>query len=187
MDDGKIIALYFERDESAVRETQSKYGKYLYSIAYNILESKEDAEECVNDTYLSAWNAIPPQKPKILSSYLAKIARNAALKRKRLQIADKRGGREACVPIDELAEFIPDTATFSVTETELSSLLSDFLRSLPDTERRVFILRYWYNDPIVDICQKFGFKESRVKMMLKRTREKLFDYLTKEGVLFNDK
>ena len=184
MDDERIIALYFERDESAIAETQKKYGSYLFTIANNILHSKEDAEECENDTYLRAWNSIPPQKPNILSAFLGRIARNTSLKRLKKKNAERRGGGEALLSLDELKDCIPSGGGFrnELSESALSDTISAFLRSLPDTERRIFICRYWYCDPISDICRRFSFGESRVKMMLKRTRERLLVHLQKEGV-----
>jgi len=183
--DDKIIALYWERDEQAITETQNKYGAYLLSIAFQILSNREDAKECENDTYLAAWGTMPPQKPNRLSAFLGKITRNLSLKKLRGRLAAKRSGNEALLSLDELADCIPDAHSFqeSLEAEELASLLSTFLRGLPETERNVFVCRYWYCDSIAQIAQQFGFGESKVKMMLKRTRQKLSDYLQKEGVL----
>ena len=187
MNDERIIALYWKRDEQALSETRKKYGKYLYSIAYNIVKCNEDAKECENDTYLSAWNAIPPTRPQMFSAFLSKIIRNIALKKYRSGSAEKRGGGKNDIPLDELYECIPDNKTFdkSLESHELSEILNSFLHSLPKTERRIFVCRYWYCDKISDISKQFGFTQSKVKMMLLRTRDKLRTHLIEEGI-FND-
>ena len=184
MEDNMIVGLYFDRDERAISETAAKYGRYLYTIANNILHNSEDAEESVNDTYLGAWNSMPPHKPDVLSAFLGKIARQLSIRRLRDKNAQKRGGGEALVAIDELAECVADGHTIDeeLESAVISRALDAFLRTLPETERRVFIRRYWHCDPVRDIAERFGFGESRVKMMLKRTRQKLADYLTKEGI-----
>lgn len=184
MTDERIVALYFEKDEQAISETKEKYGKYLFTIANNILACREDAEECENSTYFAAWNSIPPNRPRALSSYLGKIVRNLSLKKLRSQKAERRGGGEAVLSLDELADCIADTSGFkdALTANEIGESLSRFLRALPKSERQVFICRYFYCDPIAKIADRFGMKESRVKMMLMRTREKLLVHLTKEGV-----
>lgn len=183
--DEKIIDLFFERDDSAVSEIQAKYGKLCFSVAMNILGDREDAEECVNDTYLGAWNSIPPNRPKALSAYLIKITRNLSLKRLRFNRAEKRGGGESALSFDELSECIPDgsDALARIEESELSKHISDFLRSIPETDRRIFVLRYFYCDSIEEISKRFGFGESKVKMKLSRTRSKLRKYLTERGLV----
>lgn len=184
MNDERIITLYWERNEQALHETQKKYGRYLYSIAYNIVNSDSDAKECENDTYLSAWNAIPPTKPQVFSAFLGKIIRNIALKKYRSNTAQKRGDGKEAMPIDELYECIPDNKSFdkSIESHELAEVLNSFLVSIPKTERRIFIFRYWYCDKISDICKQYGFTESKVKMILMRTREKLRAHLMEEGI-----
>lgn len=186
MDDKDIIALYFDRKENAVRETSQKYGKYCFSIAYNILQNEADANESVNDTYLNAWNSIPPHRPAVLSSFLGKITRNISLKKWRDMRAQKRGSGEVALVYDELSECITsDTDIHAELEAkEIAVFIDDFLKTLPDTERRVFVCRYWYFDSISSICVQFGFSESKVKSMLFRTRNKLLKKLKKEGVYF---
>ena len=185
MDDNSIIELYFARDEQAISETKNKYGKYCLKIAYNVLGNSEDAEECENDTYLGVWNAIPPSRPQIFSAFIGRIARNISLKMLRAKTADKRRSSEAVISLDELGECIPDGQGFadSLEEGELAEIINSFLGSLNATERRVFVCRYWYCDSITDICKQFGFGQSKVKMMLLRTREKLSAYLNERGVL----
>lgn len=184
MDDSVIVELFFKRSENAVAQTQEKYGKYCHSIAFNILHDEEDANETVNDTYLNAWNSIPPHRPQMLSTFLGKITRNLSLKKWREKTADKRGGGEATLTLDELEECIPDgeTIEYELSVKELAQIVDAFLRTLPDNERRVFVRRYWYLDSISDICDQFGFGNSKVKMMLLRTREKLKKQLETEGV-----
>ena len=181
MNDSKIIELYFERDKSAIAETKTKYGKLLYSVAYNILNVREDAEECENDTYMAAWDSIPPNNPQVLSAFLSRITRNISFNKLKAHTAQKRGGTNTALPLDELANAIPDSAN-AITQLELTEILNAFLRGLPARERQVFICHYWYCDSIKDIARQFGFTQSKVKMMLSRTRKKLLDYLEKEEV-----
>ncbi len=184
MEDDKIIELYFKRDETAIRETQSKYGKYCYAIAKNILGEHFDAEECVNDTYLELWDTIPPNRPKILSSYLAMISRRRALDRYRYNNAQKREGNKTILSLTELEGCISSVGSIydEIADAELANMISEFLYTLPEKECNVFLRRYWYFDSIEDICQRFGYGQSKVKMMLKRTRDKLAKYLEKENV-----
>lgn len=181
MDDSRIIELYFARDNSAIKETKNKYGKLLYTVSYNILKTREDAEECENDTYLSAWDCIPPNNPQILSAFLSRITRNLSFKKLKSQTAQKRGGNSTALPIDELIDIIPDSHN-EISQLELTEILNAFLRALPICERQVFICHYWYCDSIKDISRQFGFTQSKVKMMLSRTRQKLLDHLLKEEV-----
>jgi RNA polymerase sigma-70 factor (ECF subfamily) len=183
MDDDKIISLYWQRDEEAIAETQKKYGRFCYSIAYGLLKSKEDAEECENDTYLDAWNAIPPQKPKPLSTFLAMITRRRALDYWRGRHAQKRESQMHVVSFEELEECIPVGQRLDerIHAQELAKALSVFLRGLSEVECNVFLRRYWYFDTIRVIAARYAFSESRVKMMLTRTRKKLRNYLQKEG------
>jgi RNA polymerase sigma-70 factor (ECF subfamily) len=185
MDDDKIISLYWQRDEEAIAETQKKYGRFCYSIAYGLLKSKEDAEECENDTYLDAWNAIPPQKPKPLSTFLAMITRRRALDRWRGRHAQKRESQMHVVSFEELEECIPVGQRLDerIHAQELAKALSVFLRGLSEVECNVFLRRYWYFDTIRVIAARYDFSESRVKMMLTRTRKKLRNYLQKEGYI----
>ena len=182
MDDNKIIGLYFDRDERAIKETEEKYGKLIFSIADNILDSREDAAECVNDTYLGVWNSIPPLRPVSLRAYICKIARNISLKRLEYESADKRG-RNLTVSLSELEGVLCDTQIATdVTDGEISRLISDFLRSEPKSKRDVFISRYYFFDSIEDIAKRYSFSKSKVKSMLHHTRRKLKDFLIKEGI-----
>ena len=185
MEDKEIVTLYRNRDESAISATAQKYGNYCFSIAYNILYNKEDAEESVNDTYLSAWNSIPPHEPDILSSFLGKITRYVSLKRRRDKKAQKRGGGEIALAYEELADCIPAKHDIDadLEAKEIALHINTFLSALPATERRIFVCRYWYFDSISSICLQFGFRETKVKSILFRTRTKLRNKLKKEGVL----
>ena len=184
MEDAQIVELFWQRDESAITETKHKYGRYCYSIANNILRDREDAEECVNDTYLGAWNAMPPHRPSMLSTFLGKITRRLSLKKYRDKRADKRGGGAIEANVDELEEIIPADQRIddSLNAQELAETLASFVKTLGDNERRVFICRYWYFDSISDISQRFGLTKSNVKVMLKRTRDKLAAHLEREGI-----
>lgn len=184
MTDEQIVSLYLERNEDAIRETKEKYSRYLLSIAQNILPSFEDAEECESSTYLAAWNSIPPHRPKMLSTYLGKLIRNLSLNALRAKNAKKRGADQASLSFDELAECIPAASCFEngMTDERLGKHLSVFLRTLPNTERQLFICRYFHCDSITSLCQSFGMKESHVKVKLMRTREKLAAYLSEKGV-----
>ncbi len=182
MDDHHIIALYVERDENAIRETEKKYGKLCMGISKNILHNIADAEECVNDTYLGVWNAIPPQKPKSLMAFVARIARNLSLKRLEYNMAAKRSCPEP-IEFSELEEVLPDQAIAAdCTEEDLGALLNDFLKSEKEDARNVFIRKYWYFDPIEEIAERFSFSESKVKSMLFHTRSRLKEFLKEKGV-----
>ncbi len=184
MDDKEIVELYWDRDEKAIEETQKKYGHYCYSIAFNILDNQEDAEESVNDTYMSAWSTMPPQKPNIFSAFIGRITRNISFKKWKSRTAIKRGGGQVNLLLDELGECIPaKNSVDSELETkELAAIIDSFLRGLPKEEQSIFLCRYWYFDSIADICRQFGYGESKVKMKLLRTRKKLLEKLEKEGV-----
>lgn len=183
MEDGSIVELYWARNESAISETAAKYGNYLHSISYHILLNDEDAEECVNDTYNDAWQSIPPHRPSVLSTFLGKITRRISIDLWRKNGAQKRGGGELPLALDELEECVSGTEDVEAeTERlELQRKLNGFLSSLPRTERRVFMCRYWYLDSIADIAGQFAFSESKVKSMLYRTRARLRAMLEKEG------
>ena len=183
MEDQKIIDLYWKRSEQAIAETDAKYGGYCFSIAYNILLSREDSEESVSDTYMAAWRSMPPKKPGILSAFLGKITRHLSIDRWRRRTADKRGGGEVPLALDELENCVSGTESIEETmqRKELTVLINRFLDSLPETERNVFLSRYWYVDSIQDIADTFGFTAAKVNSMLYRTREKLRKALQKEG------
>ena len=181
MDDQKIVDLYWERSESAIKETQKKYGRYCHSIAYAILHSNEDAEECVNDTYLRAWGAIPPAKPSRLATFLGKITRNLALDRYGYNKAKKRNGGIEAV-IDEYYECIP-SGEFSIEdELILKNLINGFLESLDSHTRIIFLQRYWYTCGVQEIAENMGMTENNVSVTLHRTRNKFKAYLEKEGI-----
>lgn len=183
MEDNGIIELYFSRSEQAIAETDRKYGGFCYSIAYNILFNREDSEESVSDTYLSAWNAIPPTRPGILSSFLGKITRNLSLDKWRRRTAAKRGGGEVPLALEELEQCVSDgeTPEQAYERKELEVSINRFLDRLPPTERNVFLCRYWYLDSTGEIAETFGFTMAKVNSMLRRTREKLRRHLEKEG------
>lgn len=185
MEDSSILELYWKRSESAISETAVKYGAYCFTIAYNILTNREDAEESVSDTYLAAWNTIPPRRPGILSAYLGKITRHISIDRWRHLAADKRGGGELMLALDELSECIAggDTVEQSLDRKRLRLCLNRFLETLPAPERQLFLRRYWYLDSTREAAAHLGFSESKVKSMLLRTREKLRRELKKEGLL----
>lgn len=187
--DTQIMDLFWSRNEQAITMAKHKYSQYCYSIAYNILRNAQDAEECVNDTYLAAWNTIPPQRPKNLAAYLGKICRNQSLKRLRDDSVRKRGGGVNTVSLEEISSCIPTGKEFrdELQAWELAQLLNEFLRSLSKQDRRVFVCRYWYCDTVEEICKQFGFGKSKVKMILLRTRNKLQDFLKKEGVFCEEK
>ncbi len=183
MDDSKIILLYLNRIEDAISQTSIKYGHQLRSIASNIVVDKLDAEECENDTYLSAWNSIPPHEPRTyLFSFLAKIVRNKSIdlckkknrKKRNLNIVTLSKEMEECIPS-------PNDDICRITDCELIDMINQFLYSLDITERSIFIQRYWYFESIKTISKNFYFTESKVKSMLFRTRIKLKEYLLKEG------
>ena len=183
MEDLKIIELFFERKECAVAETERKYGRYLSKIAYNILFDTEDSEECVNDTYMKTWNIIPPQKPKVLSTFLGKITRHLAIDVFRKKHAEKRVNSEFVLSLSELDECIPDnlSAETAFEEKELSESINCFLSSLSKENRDIFVCRYFYSDSIKDIASFFGTSESKIKSSLFRSRKALKEHLEKEG------
>ena len=183
MEDEKIITLYNRRDENAIRETSEKYGGYCFSIANNILADPQDAEECVNDTWLKVWQSIPPQCPKNLKAFLAKIARSLALNRYREKNCQNRGGGEVVLAFEEMDEFLAGTSDIDTEadKRELEELLNGFLYSLSERDRSIFILRYFYMEGTSDIAREHSIRESNVLMILSRTRKKLRERLEKEG------
>ena len=183
MDDAKIVQLYWDRNERAILATADKYGNYCASIAKNILGNHEDAEECVNDTYLNAWNSMPPHRPSILSTFLGKIVRNLSIKRYKHNTADKRGGGQATVVLDEIAEFVSDADSVEqeIDRKELVTAIDSFLDRLPTDKRNIFICRYWYFDSISDIANRFRMTENNVSVTLNRLRLKLHNYLLERG------
>lgn len=182
-EDSRIIELYFERNESAVAETDKKYGAYCMTVSKNILGNEEDAKECLNDTYLAAWNSIPPKIPEKLSLFLGKITRNLSLNRFRKNEAKKRGGGTADIVFDEIGEIISgsDNPEEKFERKEIIGAVNEFLRTLPEEKRSIFICRYWYFDSIEDIAARFGKKESGIYSSLERTRKNLRKYLSERG------
>ena len=182
MEDQQIVNLYFARSESAITETDRKYGRYCHSIAYNILEDHEDAKEIVNDTYLKAWNTIPPNRPDPLKPYVGMISRHLSLDRYEEYHTQKRGGQVPLV-LEELAECIPDNdSREDIGESvALKDALAKFIRSLPDKTQRIFLRRYWYASSVAEIAEEYGMRENSVNVLLHRTRKKLKDHLQKEG------
>lgn len=183
MDDKQIVDLYFARSERAIDETARKYGRYCHAIAHSLLGNDADAEECVNDTYLAAWNAMPPHRPSLLSTFLGKLTRRISVDRFRRDHAKKRSG-ELCSILDELEEALPSdapTPACELEQAELARCINTFLASLAETDRRIFLRRYFYGESIAQIAKSFTFTESRVKSLLHRTRQKLRTHLELEG------
>ena len=185
MEDREIVELFGQRDEQALEAAAAKYGSYCRAVARNILSDEQDAEECVNDSYLHAWNSIPPHRPDSLPGFLAKLTRDTALNKWRDARAQKRGGGAVALAYEELADCIPDRHAIdeNLALQELAEVIRRFLYTVPETERRVFLCRYWYFDSISAIARQFGFSESKVKSMLHRSRSKLRTTLKKEGIL----
>ena len=183
MDDKSIVDLYFSRNQDAITQTDKKYGRYCYSIAYNILTNKEDAEESVSDTYMTAWRAIPPRRPSVLSTFLGKITRHISIDRWRERVATKRGGGEIILALEELEDCVAgmQNVEMEFERKEMIKTYVRFLEELPVIERRVFLSRYWYVDSIETIAVRFGFSQSKVKSMLHRIRAKLRKQLGEEG------
>lgn len=182
MDDSNIIDLYFNRDETAIGETSRKYGAYCYTVANNILSSHEDAEECVNDTWMRTWNSIPPQRPQVLKLFLLRITRNISLDRLKAVRAKKRGGGETELAIEELSECIPGAGDVidEIIENELSGLIRRFVHSLPDLERAIFVRRYFFLESVKAVADRYGMSEGSVMTRLSRTRKKLRTLIEKE-------
>ena len=183
MEDVKIVQLYWDRNEFAISETANKYGNYCTSIAQNILGDHEDAQECVNDTYLNAWNSMPPHRPNMLRTFLGKITRNLSFNKYKHDHAHKRGDGQISAILDELSECVSgkDDVQAEVEYHELVRAIDEFLDSLSPQKRRIFVCRYWYNDSISEIAKQFRMKENAVSMTLRRIRSKLRQYLVDRG------
>ena len=184
MEDVKIIDLYFARDTQAITETDEKYGKYCYSVAFNVLNNREDSSECVNDTYNVAWNTIPPNRPTILSAFLGKITRNLSINRLKQRKSKKHGGGQYEYVYEELATLIASNESVedSYNEKYLIEVINKYLESISEEKRKIFVGRYWYMNSISDIAHKLNISESKVKMILLRTRKQLKIILEKEGI-----
>ena len=178
MNDEKILDLYWARSEDAIRESDAKYGAYCYTVAYNILSESGDSEECVSDTWLRAWNSIPPQRPYHLRQFFAKITRNLSIDRYR-----RRAHGAPCAPLEELAECVSgkDPIESELQKTELAESINRFLRALSARECGIFLRRYFYAEPIADIAKRYRVEKENVYKILSRTRKKLKTYLTEEG------
>lgn len=184
MTDEQIVQLYWNREQEAITATADKYGNYCATIARNILVDMQDTEECVNDTYLKAWNTMPPHKPSVLGSFLGKITRNLAIDRYRHAHAAKRNGGNAVESFEELEECLPNKTNpveDEMAKRELVEALNQFLGELPITKRNLFVCRYWYFDSVSDIAGRFGMTENNVAVTLKRLRVKLHSFLVERG------
>lgn len=185
MKDTEILDLYWERNERAIEETQKSYGNYCYSIAFHILHTREDSEECVNDTWLKAWKSIPPNRPERFALFLGTITRNLSFDRWKHKNALKRGSGEMEAALEELEECIPSARTTedAVEEAELKRCINAFLDTLKERERNIFLRRYWYAEELGEIAGRYNMKLNTVKTTLFRIRGKLKEYLEKEGVV----
>ena len=183
MKDAEIVDLYWDRNEAAIQQTQQKYGAYLSKIAYNILSNLEDSRECVNDTYLNAWNSMPTHRPSVLSTYLGKIARQLSIDLFRKKNSAKRYASEYAISLDELGDSFSDGSTpeQAYDAKLLDEAINRFLRTLPDDVRNTFIGRYYFFDSLKDVAAYCGMSEAKAKSMLYRTRQSLKAYLVKEG------
>lgn len=183
MEDDAILRLYWERDERAIPATAEKYGAYCHTIAANILFAPEDAEECVNDTYLRAWNAIPPERPRVFSAFLGRITRRLAINRLERLTAQKRGGGEGMLVLEELAECVSgrETVERAYDARELRAAIAAFVQALPVRQRRLFVLRYWHAESVVSAAKRCGMTANHASVTLHRLRGDLRGYLTERG------
>ena len=183
--DAAIIALLQKRDETALQEIRTAYGKQCFQTAYRILGSREDAEECVSDMLIGAWNSIPPHSPDSLCAYLLALTRRSALDRLRREHSQKRGGTQFAAALDEIAEIIPSDERIesAVERREMLAAVTAFLRSLPEQQKQIFMLRYYTAESVKEIAGRFGITQNAVKLSLLRTRKKLKEHLKKEGLL----
>ena len=184
MEDEKIIELFFDRSEQAIKEVDSKYGRTCHNISFNILHNELDAEECVNDAYLGAWNAIPPARPNPLLTFLCKIVRNISLKRYEMNTAIKRNSTYD-IAMDELESCLasPGTVEHEIDGKELTHIIENFLDTLSAENRVIFMRRYWFSDTYSDIAQRVGLTEKNVSVRLTRTRKQMREYLMERGIL----
>ena len=184
MEDAAIVDLYWQRSEEAIPETERKYGAYCQRIAYNVCADHGDAEECVNDTWLRAWNRMPSERPGLLSAFLGAITRNLALDRWRARHSLKRGGGEVPLALDELSDCVMGQSDpeREVEVKELEAAIDRFVNGLPEKDQLIFLSRYWFLAPVAEIAQKAGCSQSRVKTTLFRLRKKLQTMLQEEGL-----
>lgn len=183
MDDNGIIQLYWDRNDQAISATSEKYGHYCKAIAKNILNNEEDAEECVNDTYLNAWNSMPTHWPKQLATFLGKITRNLSFNKYKRDHAEKRGGGEIALILDELTDCVSDADDVEqiIDRQELSKAINSFVKNLPIEKRNIFVRRYWYADSVSDIASDYGMLQGTVSKTLERARKQLKAYLAERG------
>lgn len=184
MEDEEIYQLYWKRSEQAIQVTHEKYGAWCRGIAYRILNIQEDAEECVSDTYFTVWNRIPPHRPRTFRAWLGSITRNLALDRYRYLTAEKRGGTETAIALEELQECVSGTETpqEALDEKEATLVIRRFLARQTEMNRNIFLRRYWHMTPIRDIAEAYGISESKVTSILFRQRKQLRAMLEKEGI-----
>ncbi len=184
MEDRDIVALYWQRDESAITESAIKYGSYCHSISYHILQNKQDAEECVNDTWVGAWNAMPPKRPERLSTFLGKITRNLSLNRRKLQTTAKRGAGQTELALSELEECLSDNEDMDafIDEMLIVKTINEFLYAQSPRRRSIFVRRYWYLQSVREIASSVGMSERGCASLLFRMRSELKAYLAKEGI-----
>ena len=184
MEDSRIVSLYWQRSDRAIEETAAKYGAYCRTIAYNLLHDSEDAEECVNDTYLGAWNSMPQNRPERLAPYLGRITRSLSISRVRERTRAKRGGGEYALALEELADCIPagEGPEQFIEAKELEQAIDSFLEGLGEMERNIFLSRYWYMAPLDQIAKRAGFSLSKTKSILYRSRQRLLQRLKEEGL-----
>lgn len=185
MEDQQIVELYWQRDQLAIEHTQRKYGRYLAKVAYHILYDLEDCAESVNDTYMAAWNAMPPHRPQSLCAFLSKLTRRISIDLLRKKQSAKRGGGEYETLLEELAQCLPggQDPEETVNSRELAKTIEQFLLTLPERTRNVFIGRYFYMDSVREVARYCGLSESNTKVILHRTRTALSEYLKEEGYL----
>lgn len=185
MEDDQIIDLYWARSERAIAETENKYGRYCHTIAYNILRNDQDAEECLNDTYIKAWDVMPPQRPNHLAAFLGRITRNLSLDRYRMNRAGKRAPGQLPLVLSELEDCIPaeESVEKIINDMVLTESLERFLYALPRLKRNIFIRRYWYLSSIKEIAQAYGMSESKTTSMLHRLRLQLKTHLREDNIL----
>lgn len=183
MEDSEIVQLFWDRKEAALSAVEKKHGKRCIAVAENILNSREDAEDCVNESYLKLWNLIPPNRPQVLGSFLCKIVRYTAITMLRARNTHKRGGGKISLVFEELEECIPDRGSVegAYESKEIISRVNYFLRQIPEESRRIFVLRYWYCCELSEIAGRFGMRKNTVSVILNRTRKRLREYLEKEG------
>lgn len=183
MEDIKILDLFFKRDERAIEEVDRSYKNYLMTILGGLLASPEDRAECINDTYMSAWNSIPPKRPNFLNLYLAKIARNTALNMIRKENSGKRVGKQMLTVLEELEDVVDERnqPEGEIIQAELKAFINQFLYELPELEQSIFVRRYWYIESVAEIASELGLSKTNVKVKLHRVRNQLKAALEKEG------